>query len=131
MALLVCIPAVCSGKFIYIFFKQTLIFLDVEQAVFEIGVIFVVVLATSAGFFFPPLSLLYSAQRSHGSLLCYSCGPARTRVRTSAYSINRGEAGARPLSSPQQLFDDTTVLEANKLSSIHVATHSCVPKRQA
>lgn len=102
-----------------------MIFLDVGQAVFEIGVIFVVVLATSTGFFFPPLSLLYSAQRSHGSLLCYSCGPARTRVRTSAYSINRGEAGARPLSSPQQLFDDTTVLEANKLSSIHVATHSC------
>lgn len=51
MALLVCIPAVCSSKFIY-FFKQTLIFLDVEQAVFEIGVIFVVVLATSTGFFF-------------------------------------------------------------------------------
>lgn len=29
-----------------------------------------------------------------GSLLCYSCGPARTRVRSSAYSIHRPVAEA-------------------------------------
>lgn len=58
---------------------------------------FFFVVVTAHRVFFPPLSLLCSAQRSHGSLLCYSCGPARTRVRTSAYSINRREAGARPL----------------------------------
>lgn len=68
MALLVCIPAVCSGKFIYIFFKQTLIFLDVEQAVFEIGVIFVVVLATSAGFFF--LLSAFCTRRSGATAAC-------------------------------------------------------------
>lgn len=68
MALLVCIPAVCSSKFIY-FFKQTLIFLDVEQAVFEIGVIFVVVLATSTGFFFFLLSA-FCTRRSGATAAC-------------------------------------------------------------
>lgn len=67
MALLVCIPAVCSSKFIYIF-KQTLIFLDVEQAVFEIGVIFVVVLATSTGFFF--LLSAFCTRRSGATAAC-------------------------------------------------------------
>lgn len=43
-----------------------------------------------------PLSLLCSAQRSHSSLLCYSCGPGRGRVRTSAYSSTRRGAGAHP-----------------------------------
>ncbi len=37
-------------------------------------------------FFLQRSSLLCSAQRSLGSLLCYSCGPAGTRVRSSAYS---------------------------------------------
>lgn len=66
MALLVCIPAVCSSKFKY-FFKQTLIFLDVEQAMFEIGVIFVV-LATSTGFFF--LLSAFCTRRSGATVAC-------------------------------------------------------------
>lgn len=57
---------------------------------------------------FSPLSLLCSAQWSHGSLLCYSCGPAWTRVRSSAYSVNRREAGTQPLRA-------TTVWQQNTL----------------
>ena len=40
-----------------------------------------------------PLSLLCSAQ---WSLLCYSCGPASSRVRSSADPVDRRGAGARP-----------------------------------
>lgn len=41
-------------------------------------------------------SLLCSALCDHSSLLCYSCGPAWSRVRSSAYSVHRWEAGAHP-----------------------------------
>lgn len=40
-----------------------------------------------------------------GSLLCYSCGPARTRVRSSAYSINRLDAEAPLLRATVSLLN--------------------------